>query len=181
MTAKNKIYITIGVWLALCVAAFGYFFGIFDGSNQIAISQISEMKKEVSVLEAEQRSYVQATQDLNRVAKLPMQPEEFFSQDVTLVKEIETLESLGNKLGVRFELSGLSGTIKTASKANTRSELFTVPYNISLVGPFPRVVDFIETMENLAFITHLNSLAISSSGSNDVSANLTAIFYLRKK
>jgi hypothetical protein len=180
MAAKNKIIIALIIWLAASAFVFAYLFKMFDQANQDIIGKIAEQKKQLFALQAQQESFKLAQQDLKNLANKPVQPDNFFSQDVTLVKEIMTLENLGEKLNVNFSLNGLSGTIKNAPKVTSLSGLVSVPYGISLNGSFPRVVDFIETMENLNFITHLTSLNMSASGDN-VSANLTAIFYLRKQ
>jgi Tfp pilus assembly protein PilO len=159
----------------------GYFFKIFDKTNLQTIAKITEQRKELSSLEAEQESINLAKQDLKTMSGNRLQPGDLFSRDVTLVKEIETLENLGAKLKVNFALSGLSDTVQSASKAKTQGDLVTVPYSINLNGPFPRVVDFIETMENLDFITHLNTMSLSSADNDTVTANMTAIFYLQKQ
>lgn len=180
MPAKNKIYIAAAAWLIVCLAVFGYFFKILDRQNTATLAQIVGQNNELAVLDAQQKSFTMAKQDLADLAKQSLLPDDFFSQDVTLVKEIQTLENLGNKLQVNFNLSGLSGTVKNAPKAKTQGDIVTVPYSISLSGSFPRVVDFIETMENLSFITHLTTLSLSGNGSTGVNANLTAIFYVRR-
>ena len=79
-----------------------------------------------------------------------------------------------------MQLSGVSGTINTAPKAKTTTALVVIPYSISLSGSLQDVLNFIETLENLSFITNVGSVSIAAADSGSVSAGLTANFYLRK-
>lgn len=182
MNTKTKIYLILTVWLVFSVAMFLYGFQIMDKSNRQALAKISQDKVQMLQLKAQEDSYRLAQQDLDQMAKEQYQPQDFFSSDITLVKEIEALENLGKNLGVELTLGGITGTINTVPKAKTKSgELYYVPYSISVSGSFEKVTDFIETLENLDFITTLNSLSLTSSGSGDsVSASMSADFYIRK-
>jgi Tfp pilus assembly protein PilO len=179
--AKNKIMLVLALWVAASFAMVGYFFGILSDANQQTLGEITAQRQEMAQLSAERDSYQLAKQDLTQLQAKALQPEDFFSKDVTLVNEIKTLENLGQKLNVDFNLSGLSGTMVSAPKAKTQSEIFAVPYSINLLGDFSDIVAFIETMENLDFITTLSTLSISSTVDNKVVANLTANFYLRQQ
>jgi Tfp pilus assembly protein PilO len=132
------------------------------------------------LLEAEKQSFDFAQKDLEQLSRMPLQPENFFSQDVTLVSELETLEKLGSQLNVRVELSGISGTVKNAAKAKTASDIVTIPYNISVRGSYPQIVNFLEYFENLPFVTTLTSLAIRSTGEGEVIMSGNALFYLKR-
>lgn len=180
LSAKNKIII-IGILLVvLSLLNFTYFFKILDASNQKILDSMAKDKKGLAVLLAEQQSEAQAQYDLQELAKKPLQPEDFFSRDITLVNEIKILENLEEKLGVKMSLSGVSGTIKSAAPANTVTPLVVIPYNIGVTGSLNRVVDFIETLENLNFVTNVSNISLSSADQGNVSAGMTASFYLRK-
>lgn len=181
MSVKNKIYLTVILWLALSGAMFLYGFKIFSGSNQAALDQISKEKQQMMVLQNEEDSYRLAQKDVQEMAKKQIQPADFFNQDINLVKEIEELEKLGKDTGVSLSLGGISGTINSVPKAKAQGQLFVVPYNIAITGTLPQVVGFIETLENMDFITTLNSLSLSSAGNGNVSASMAANFYIRKK
>ncbi len=180
ITAKSKIYSALAIWLLVCLAMFSYGFKILDNSNQETQDKILQQNKELAVLEAEKASYEQANKDLSELSQKKMQPGDLFSRDITLVNELKTLESLAQTLGLDLNLSGISGTTKTAPKAQTQGDIVIVPYYMIVNGQFSKVVDFIETAENLPFITHLNGVTISAASGGTVNANLTANFYLRK-
>ena len=180
MSTGTKIYISLSLWLAICATMFFSGFKILDRGNHAALVQISKQKNQMLSLQAEAESYRLAQQDLRDVTQKKYQTSEFFSQDVTLVKEIEILESLGKTRGVNLSLGGISGTINTVPKAQTKGQLFLVPYSVSVNGPLNNVVDFIETLENLDFITTLNSLNITSAGDGNINASMGAKFYIRK-
>jgi len=179
-SAKNKIYVAAAVWLISCGLMFGYFFKILARSNESAVVEILQQKKDLASLQAERDSFERARSDLKMLAGEAYQPEAFFSRDITLVKEIEVLENLGKQLDVKLSLSGLSGTTKTAPKAKTQGAIVIVPYNIILQGSFEKIVDFIETLENLDFITNIGGLSLSAGSGGTVTLNFTSNFYLRQ-
>lgn len=108
------------------------------------------------------------------------QPDIFFTRDIALVGEIQVLENLSQKYNVQMQLSGVSGTINNLSKASTVTPLAMVPYGISLSGDFVQVVNFIESLEHLSFVTNVTTLTLTSGNNNNVNAGLSANFYLRK-
>ena len=126
-------------------------------SNLRTLEGMDQQKKDLAALNAERQSYIQAKGDLDDLAKKSIQPEDFFSKDITLVNEIRTLEGWGNKLGVQMTLSGVSGTINSVPKAKT-----------------------IEVLENLNFITNINNIGISAGDNNQVTLSLGANFYLKR-
>lgn len=181
MSAVTKIYLTLVIWLGLCVFMFVYGFNILGGSNLAAQANISREKSQLLALQAQQQSYILSQKDLQQMQAKNIQPDDFFSVDITLVKEIETLESLGKSLGVQLTLGGISGTISTLPTGKAEEELYILPYSIGVSGSLGKTVDFIETLENLGFITTLNSLSIASMPDGNVNATMSANFYIRKQ
>ena len=177
---RHKIYIALTIWLGLTGMAFGYAFKLLDTSNRSLNSEISQEQRSLALLEAEQNSYKLAREDLEKLRGQPDQPENFFSQDITLVNEIRTLENITKLNNVTLSLSGLSGTTKNASSAKVRSNLVRIPYSLGLSGNFADVINTLETIENLPFITELTNISVSSTGNGSVSAGSTAYFYLEK-
>ena len=180
VSAKPKIYLALAIWLIVCFVVFSYVFKFLERANKQTKSKIDQQNKELTVLEAEKESFDKAKEDLSNLSQKDLQPEDFFSKDITLVNEIKTLETLAQNLGVELNLSGISGTTKTAPKAKTQGDIVIIPYSISLNGQFSKTVDYIESLENLPFITRLTALSINAAASGNVNANLTANFYLRK-
>lgn len=95
LSAKNKIFIVAAVWLALVLSMFFYFFNILDNSNQQIVLAMSDQQKNLNLLSAEKQSFIKGQQDLQALQGKSNQPQDFFSQDVTLVSEIEVLENWG--------------------------------------------------------------------------------------
>lgn len=179
-SSKHKIIILVLAWLLLSGSMLFYFFGLQDSANQNLLDSMVKDRIELVQLQAQNDSYKQGQNDLQEMATKPNQPEDFFTRDIALIKEIETLENLSKKLNVQMDLSGVAGTINNAPQAATLTPLAIIRYGLSLNGDLPRVVDFIETMENLSFVSNVTSLTISSANAGSVTANLTANFYLRK-
>lgn len=180
-SAKNKIYAIVFLWLVLCGSMFGYFFGIFSKSNQGLASTITSKTQELALLEAEQQSYKQAKTELDKLKHERYQPERFFSKDVTLADEIRTIERVAGDLNLEITINGLRGTLKDHQKAKTKTELYMVPFTLNVVGSFEDVVTFIETLENLHFITNVSTVSVNTASNSEVNAALVANFYLKKE
>jgi Tfp pilus assembly protein PilO len=181
MSAIYKIYLTLAFWVGLSAFMFFYGFNVLGSVNVRAAADISRQKSQLLALQAQQQSYLLSQRDLQQMQAEKVQPEDFFSVDITLVKEIQTLEDLGKSLGVNLTLGGISGIVSPLPKGKSEVELYTLPYSISVSGTLEKTVDFIETLEHLGFITTLNSLSLSSSADGTVSASMGANFYIRKQ
>ncbi len=180
MPIKIKIYATLALWLGITAAAFAYGFPAIDRSNRAVAANIAQEKSQMLDLETQEQSFLLAKRDLQDLAQQPIQPQDFFSQDVTLVKEIEELEALGKSENVHLTLGGISGTINSEPKAKTKSALYAVPYSITVNGSFADVVNYVQTLEHVDFVTALTSLSMAGSGGDNVTASMSATFYIRK-
>ncbi len=180
LTAKNKIYALAAVWLVLVVGMVMYGFPILDRSNEALVTKHNDQQKRLASLEAEVASYNQAQSELDKVTKQKYLPDQLFSRDISLVKELRTLEDMGLEHGVNVIIGGLGGTVKNAQKAKTQSELYIIPYSITVTGNFDNSIQFLQHMENLRFITTINSVSVSALSGNEVSFNMNASFYLQK-
>jgi len=180
MGISAKIYLTLALWLALCCGMFTYGFGVLRDSNNSALVSISQNKDVLLGLQAQQQSYISAKKDLENLAKKDNQPQDFFTKDVSFVKELSTLEDLGKARQVDLVVGGISGTINTLGKANTQSELYVMPFAMSVTGPLPNVLNFMESLYNLKFIVTINSINLGSVDKSNVSLSMSANFYLSK-
>lgn len=177
---KNNIYFAIFSWLLIIAVFLGYAFKKIESSNHARLEELRLLKMEEARLQAEKQSYELAKNDLASITLKELQPEDFFSQDVTLVNEIRRLEKIAQDLGVEMGLSGISGTLKTAWKHTGASEIYLIPFNVSLSGSLADIVSFMEYFENLEFITSVGSANFSSAGSGKLNASFAAGFYIRK-
>ncbi len=179
-SAKNKIIVLSIVWLVLSFAMLFYFFGFLDESNSNLVLSMQQQKKELLSLKAERDNYNQARADLDKLVAAEIQPDDFFSRDVTFVNEIKTLERWAEKLNVNMQLSGISGTVASAPKAKTTTALASIPFGVSLNGTLSDVTAFVQLLEHLNFITNVNSFSITAADPGKINMSLTANFYLRK-
>lgn len=184
MRLKNnlaKIYITLGIWVLLVVFMFAFGFKIVENSNAQEQAKLVSLAAEIQQLQAERDSFNNAKKDLDKITQKTLQPEDFFSQDITLVREVKFFENLASQLGVKMNLSGPSGTVKSAASVKSLSgQIISVPLNLTITGSFNQVVEFAEVLEHLPFAMQVNSLSISTLSANQVSATFTGSFYLRK-
>lgn len=180
LSAKNKIILLLMAWFILSALMFLYFFKLLDGQNQATLDSMAKERKDLAVLQAHDASYKKAQADLQTLGSKAYQPEDFFSKDIALVNEIQTLESLAAKYNLRMQLSGVAGTIGALPKAPTISSIAIVPYGITLNGDLFQVVNFIENLEQLSFITNVTSFSLTSADKGSVTASLGANFYLKK-
>ena len=141
---------------------------------------MSKQRKDLAMLKAERESYTRAQQDLVMLSQHSHQPEDFFSKDVTLVKEIETLEQWAERLNAQIQISGISGTISSVPKAKALTSLAVIQYSINISGEFNQVLKYIEVLENLSFVTNISTINLSNAEHGNVSAGISASLYIKK-
>lgn len=180
LSAKNKIILLLLAWLILTAAMFSQFFKILDSQNQATLDSMAQERKDLVRLQDQDASYKKAQADLQELAGKNYQPEIFFTSDISLVNEIQALENLATKYNLKMQLSGVAGTIGTLANAGTITPIGIVPYGIALNGDFYEVINFIESLEHLSFITNPTDLSIRAADNGNVSASMTANFYLKK-
>ncbi len=177
----TKIYVTLAVWALLALGMFVYGFKVVENSNIQSQGKLDALNSELFLLQAERDSFNKAKKDLDTLADRDLQPEDFYSKDTTLVNEIRFFEGLADRVGVKMQLSGPSGTAQSAPKAKSLSgEIISVPLNITVTGPFPKVLEFAQAMENLPFATQVTAFNLSTLSGSEVSASFGGNFYLRK-
>lgn len=176
---KYRIYALIVCWIAAVGILFGYFFGLLNTRNAAKVEELVVKKKELLELQAEQKSFQLGKADLENLEKKEIKPENFFSKDTSLVKEIQSLENLAASNKVKLNL-GISGTSTSLTKAKTTSELLVVPYSMQVEGTYSDVVRFMQGLEFLTFITHARVLSIQATTNGSVSATLSMMFYIKK-
>jgi hypothetical protein len=179
MSYKYKIYTLLAVIAVVALVFFLFIYSWMDGKNQALADAVAIKNQEYAEVLAEQQSYEFGQKDLTALAEKPLQPDDLFSQDTKVVKEIKTLETLAQTLGLEFTLQ-IAGTIQTAVKLPKASgQLYLVPYTVTVEGPFDKLVNYIETAENLNFVTQTKNLVIGAGESGRVRATLTSEFYIK--
>ncbi|PIR96092.1 MAG: hypothetical protein COT92_02925 [Candidatus Doudnabacteria bacterium CG10_big_fil_rev_8_21_14_0_10_42_18] len=181
LSAKYKIFIGLALWLVVSFFALGYMFKLLEKSSSESLVQINKQQKELAVLKNEYESFLKAQEDIQQISREQFSVDGFFSSDLTFVNEIKTFEDLAERLNLEINLSGISGTIDSLPKAETKGEIFVVPYRIALNGSFTNSVEFIENLENLPFITTISTVSLSAAGGGTVNTNLSGSFFLKKK
>jgi len=176
---KNKIFVVVALLLVISASMFLYFFHIIDNSNHLLVTTFADKQHSLEVLQAQEESFRQANSDLTKVLAEKYQPGDLFSQDVTFVNELKVLEDLGTSMNVKLDITGISGTIKTAQKATSLSNLVQIPYSVTVEGTLTNCLMFLESAEHLKFATIIPSMELSSGGDNDVIINLTGFFFLK--
>lgn len=177
---KNKIFALLTVYILGCLVLFSYGFGVLDNGNATAATAVNDKRKQLNDLENEQRSFQLGSQDLQTLAQKPYQPANFFTKDVRVVNEIKTLEALGSDNGLDFVLS-VSGTASSGTKTlGVGGDIYSIPYTMTLTGPFAGAVTFLEQMEQLSFVSSVQSVSITALDAGRVRTTLNALFYITK-
>jgi hypothetical protein len=178
-SAKYKIYGLIVVMLIVTGIFFGFVYGWMDGKNAVIGQALADKNQEFAEVFAEQQSYELGKKDLVTLEAKPFQPDDLFSQDTKVVKEIKTLETLAQGLELSFTLR-VSGTVKTAPKlAKATAQLYTVPYTVILEGPFDKITNYIETTEHLNFVTATKTIRVEATEGGQTRATLASEFYIK--
>jgi Tfp pilus assembly protein PilO len=179
----NKVERSIVIWgvcwLIITVALFLYGFSFFDSKTLAVQTELSTAKGELSKLKAEQQAVKLAKQDLEAVTTKKIQPTDFFKKDTTLVDQVQELEQMSKKYDLDFQL-GLSGTISNGTPVKGIDGIVMIPFNVSVSGSLQNVEKFIESFEHMPYIVYENSINITSAAHNQVNAQMSANFFIRK-
>ncbi len=166
------------VFFALGMFFYGY--GILETKNQALSIAAMERESEFQLLEVEQKSFEQGQKDLQNLSKKNVPPNELFSKDTKVVKEIKVLEEIAAQNGLLFSLT-ISGTTKSAVKApGTTSEVFVIPYSANLEGNYESIMKYLQQSEHLSFVTHTKQMTMSVTEKGTLKAALNSEFYIKK-
>ncbi len=177
---KYKIIIAIVVFVLFAVGMFFYGYNIFDSRNRMMADSATQRQGELETLRREQRSFEQGNRDLANLAARPYPPEELFSRDTKVVKEIRMLEEIAARFGLGFRLA-IAGNTKTAIAApGATSELFVIPYTATLEGSYEQLNNYLQEAEHLPFATHTTKVSVAAQESGDIKAILSSEFYIKK-
>lgn len=179
MKYKSKIYLVTLIFFGLAAIMFFFGFGRLHTRNVRLSSDVAAQRQTLEKLLQEQHSFEQGKKDIETLKIKSIQPDDLFSQDTRVVKEIKTLEGLSNTYTLDMNLL-VSGTAKDAQKVKSSTQLLFVPYSIEVSGPFDKVLAFLDSAENLSFISPVKTLSISAQKGGVVKTILTADFYIKK-
>ncbi len=179
MSYKSKIYIVIAGFVLLTLIMFLFVFGKLQERNLRLSTDVANQRRTLEQLAQEQKSYEQGKRDIESLAGKNIQPDELFSRDTRLVKEITTLEDLSQAYSLEMNMQ-IAGTAKDGQKTKSSSEILSIPYTLTLTGPFDKVLSFLDSTENLQFITPVKTIAISAQKGGVVKATISADFYIKQ-
>lgn len=177
---KTKIIVLIVVFILFTAGMFFFGYGIMANKNQVIADTIAQRNVELEVLLREQKSFEQGKIDLAILEKSQYPPDELFSSDTKVVKEIQQLESAAQRYGLDIQIS-VSGSVSLAKPVTgVSSELFAIPYTITLTGSSDNVLLFVQAIERMPFITHTNDLSITVNEEDQTTAVIFSEFYIKK-
>jgi hypothetical protein len=180
MAPKNKIYISIAIWIALTAAVFGFIAPKLS-SGIIALQSSHEKQlTEYNKLTDELQALKKAQEDFNKVEKQDVKPTDLFTSDLKLVNEIKMIEQMAAKTSLTPALTITGTADKAVSVKESVSGLSMVPYSINLKGSFLNVVSFLKYLENSTFISPVNALTVTHDDNGNVNANILTNFYIYK-
>jgi hypothetical protein len=179
LSYKYKIYFLAAGTVVLAIIFFFFVYGSMNNRNQALADAMAKKEQEHEEVLAEQKSYESGKKDLETLQLKPFHPDDLFSQDTKVVKEIQTLEALGKNLGISFSLK-VSGSASTATKLpKAAGQVLAVPYTMVVEGPFDKITNFVEATEHLPFITQVKNIQVSALSNTTVRATLFSEFYIK--
>lgn len=180
LSYRIKLFIVIIVFAVFAAVMFGFGYTILESRNTTRLDVVNKQHLELEVLQREQKNFEQGKKDLATLDQKTYPPSELFSKDTKVVKEIRTLEELADRYSLDLTLS-IAGTSKNAIKApGVASELFVVPYTVSVEGSFVNILNYIAATEHTSFVTHAQEVQITSMDNAKSRATITSQFYLKK-
>lgn len=180
MNSLTKLILAVVGFAALTVLMMLYGYGILSERNQSLADAAAQQSRELEVLEREQKSFDQGKKDLEVLQTSAHPPGSLFSSDTNLVAEIQQLEQLAARYSVDMNIS-VSGTTDTAEKVpGSVGEIYLIPYTLTLDGGFEDILLFMQSLEKMPFVTHVNNVALSVGAENVTRATVGSEFYITK-
>ncbi len=180
LSNKIKIIITVSAFAVFALMMYLFGFGIMANKNQVISDSLAQRNIELEVLRREQKSFEQGKIDLAIIDKSQYPPDELFSRDTKVVKEIQQLESAAQRYGLDLKIS-VSGSVKDAKPVEgTSSGLFVIPYTITVEGSPNNILMFMQATERMPFITHVKGFSIGVQSEDVTSAIFRSEFYIKK-
>ncbi len=180
LSSRYKIYIAATGFVVVVGLLFGYLYSILQTSSETIAARIFQKDKEYKGLQSEQLSYEAGKKDLAELEELPKKPADLFSQDVRLVKEIQTLETLAKNasLTMTFSIAGTSSEAKKAPKSI--ANIYFVPYILNVTGSYQNIVQFMDQVEHVPFVTHFQEISLTALEKDQVRGSFVGNFFIKK-
>lgn len=180
LSNKIKIFLVAATFLLFAGGMFLYGYGILGARNQAIADSVTQRRLELDILQREQKNFEQGKKDLAQLESATYPPEQLFSNDTKVVKEIQQMEAAANLYNLQMELS-ISGTTKTAEKVPGAAEdLYVIPYTLTLNGTFNDTLLFTQATEHLPFVTQVKQVAVSVAKDDQATTIFTSEFYIKK-
>ena len=180
MNMTKKIILHVALWLGVTGLCFGYIFP--KAIAQIRDLQFAHAKQLVALNELRDyaRSLQRMEQDLDKLSKEQVQPEQLFTSDLKLVREIQEIEKIAAQTNNDQMKLSLSGTAEKAPAYPGASGLSQIPFTITLTGSFPDALRFIEGLENTYFVAPINAVSFTLV-EGKVNTTIISNFIIRKE
>ncbi len=183
-TNKTKIIVLIISFGLFAILMYFFGYGIMAKKNQVVADSLTQQNVELEVLQREQKSFEQGKKDLSILEASQYPPDELFSSDTKVVKEIWQLEQAAQRYGLDLQIT-VAGTIKEAKPVDAAgSGLIAVPYSLSVRGTFENIMLYMQLAEHMPFVTHSKNLSITVSededGDDEAKAIFTSEFFIKK-
>ncbi len=175
---QNKLLSSSAIFGLIALAFFLFVFPFQKNMINNSLLKLLETKKQVQELRQEQKNVQLAKEDLAEISQRTLQPEDFFSRDTTLVREIANIEKITEDLDLDATLA-VSGTAKNGLRVEESKDLLGIPYSINLSGRYQDLVKFMEYMENSANLVSMRSVSLNVASGNLVSASIAGAFYIK--
>ncbi len=174
-----KIATATATFFVGMLVLFAYVFPYLGDKHANQLAAMLDQKKTVVEMRQEQKNIELAKQDLQDLAKKEKAPEDFFSQDISLVNDLSQVESAARRFGLEFTFS-VTGTAQTAAKAKTASDLYSIPFTMQLRGKFSGAVSFLDWLEHFPNTFTAKSASLAAASGDSINVTLIGNFYLRK-
>lgn len=178
LTSRIKLFLVLTGFGVFAAIMFTYGYGILESSNADKLGVVTKLSLEMQGLKKEQIIFEQGKKDIATLSEKIFPPQDLFSKDTKVVKEIKILEELAKQNGLEFDLQ-ISGSTKTATKVpGITGELYLVPYSVTITGSFNNIQKYIEAAEHTSFINQTQDISIQAV-EGKTRTILNSVFYLK--
>lgn len=180
VTSKIKIIALVSIFILFATGMYLFGYGIMASRNQELTDTIAKRNVDLEVLQREQKSFEQGKKDLAILQKSQYPPDELFSSDTKVVKEIQLMESSAQRYNIDLTINVTGSQQDAMPVAGTSSQLSAIPYTLTLNGPFGNILMFMQSAEHMPFVTHVNNLSLTVSAGDKSRATIGSEFYIKK-
>jgi Tfp pilus assembly protein PilO len=162
MNIKKKFYVTLSVFVVIFAAVVFILFPYLLSKIQDSSQKLAKSKEEFAALQKKEQNIADLEKKYQQVKPgIDEIDASFISRDATPAL-IVSLENLARQTNNQYELR----QIAEYNDAIQNNGLNSINFQISLIGSFPNMLEFVAYLENMPYLNEIDIFQIQRMGSD---------------